>query len=845
MLNERIRELLGTKVDIPSQTDFDKLYHEKFRESGARKAVEILHDLLGRPDVDLGRCAYFSVGGSTGVELAHVLINSPISYGILLEYNPNATDIAEERKQELQNLGKTLIIVTGDAFQQLERCKDQLLQWRKADVIDGTIVSMQAVLHELPTRSPGFDLNHFIGEITWDWDPFILYAREPCEPSEWPQDVEIQVPNVTSTTLEALANEIRVRVQPEGHVLRAGPDFVSMPRALAVETLTKIFYLEDYHHEIQEQVTSFNPSDFIAILEKYLGQNSTTLTRLTSESFTQRWRELGVSARKPPLGSMLSIPPTFARIIAERVTGTRGRFAADFPKRPLITEGDYGEFQVVDEAEHSSTQILIAQRAVNEWLHELFQSSKYQFQPMETLISDPIHGTIRLEKHETAILDAPIMQRLRRIHLAGLASFVYPNMQHTRFEHNLGVLSITQQILDNIEKRVEIDNLTRLHIRLAALLHNVGSLPFSEHGSRAFDQEHGDWLQQIRSETHEGIERFFELSSPSEILSYFIINSQTLKSFMESVISASDRDAGLDSELDLHRVGRIVIGRPVVSTDRWASNLLTSPFGPESLDQLIRDSFHSGLENIVDLGRIVNSFLLVDANDGGRNIALRETVLGVLEGSLLQKIQMDLRVSNHHTIRALSCMVCGNFEDPDSNQSRGLPSTIVEWLQRTDIDFLPSDSRVSRRDIIRRCLVIDQTTIEDDGRLPFAALASSSSDFRTLRPLREKIYGIIPDTEKTTLADFWIDTPDVPAFIKHAGYTLIQRDSGETLSWRLMSPTIEFMRAQFINNVKTHVFYADPLEHRKAAADATQVVLQEQFGLRLKTLARDLAMPEL
>lgn len=321
MLNEQIKSILGTRTDQPCRKEFDLAYHQNFQESGLRKAKEIVNDISSRSDLDPAKCAYFSIGGSTGVELAHVLINTPISYGILLEHNPAATDIAQEQKRELQKLGKTLVIITGDAYHQLDLCKDQFIEWRKSGAIEGMVVSLQAVLHELPKRSPNFDLNHFVGELTWDWDPFLLFSREPCEPSGWPDNVEIHVPTIESSILESLANEIRVTLQLDGPVLRAGPDYVSMPQALAAETLMKIFYLEDYNHEIEEQVTSLNPLEFITILEKYLGPNSTSLTMLSTQSFTQKYRDLGVSGRKSPLGDNLPIPLTFARIIAERVNG--------------------------------------------------------------------------------------------------------------------------------------------------------------------------------------------------------------------------------------------------------------------------------------------------------------------------------------------------------------------------------------------------------------------------------------------------------------------------------------------------------------------------------------------
>lgn len=318
-LETKVRKLLGAKVEAPRSTNFDRLYHEGFETSGMRKAVEVLGDLQKRQNINLARCAYFSIGGSTGSEILHVLSNSPIQYGLLLEYNPVATEIAQEKRGRLRTLGKDLVIVTGDAMQQLKRCKDQFLDWQDSQRINGLIVSAQAVLHELPSRSPGFDLNHFIGEITWEWDPFLLYSREPCVPVDWPDRVEVHIPGLGSELLEAFAKDIQASLRIDGHVMRSGPHWVVMPVDLAIETLTKVFYLDDYSYEIEEKVTSINPDTLRAILENYLGENSTSLVRLTSESFKQKYREMGVLVRMPPRGERLYMPETFAWIIAERI----------------------------------------------------------------------------------------------------------------------------------------------------------------------------------------------------------------------------------------------------------------------------------------------------------------------------------------------------------------------------------------------------------------------------------------------------------------------------------------------------------------------------------------------
>jgi hypothetical protein len=324
-LQAEVKRLLGTKVKMPRSTRFDRIYHESFETSGMKKAVEVLADLQRHP-INLERCAYFSIGGSTGSEIFHVLNNCQIRYGLLLEYNPSATMIAQEKRATLQKIGKELVIVTGDAMQQLKYCKDEFLDWRDAKKIDGLIVSAQAVLHELPSRSPGFDLNHFIGEITWDWDPFLFYSREPCAPVDWPKRVEIHVPGLDSELLEALAKDVQSTSRMEGALMRSGPQWVSLPSDLAIEAITKIFYLEDYSYEVGEQVTSIDPDTLRAILEHNIGENSTTLTRLASESFKEKYREIGIQARRPPRGERLYMPETFAWIVAERTSASRRRF---------------------------------------------------------------------------------------------------------------------------------------------------------------------------------------------------------------------------------------------------------------------------------------------------------------------------------------------------------------------------------------------------------------------------------------------------------------------------------------------------------------------------------------
>jgi len=65
-------------------------------------------------------------------------------------------------------------------------------------------------------------------------------------------------------------------------------------------------------------------------------------------------------------------------------------------------------------------------------------------------ITDPVHGDVYLTKLETAVVDSPAFQRLRRVKQLGNTHLVYPGATHTRFSHALGALRVAQDLIDTI-----------------------------------------------------------------------------------------------------------------------------------------------------------------------------------------------------------------------------------------------------------------------------------------------------------------------------------------------------------------------------------------------------------
>ena len=103
----------------------------------------------------------------------------------------------------------------------------------------------------------------------------------------------------------------------------------------------------------------------------------------------------------------------------------------------------------------------------------------------------PVHGYVRLSANEVAIVNHPALQRLRRTRQLGFAHLVFPGGIHTRFEHSLGTVHVAQRIIDHVNLNYQkigepgddrpSASIGRAHrdlIRLAALLHDIGHLPF-------------------------------------------------------------------------------------------------------------------------------------------------------------------------------------------------------------------------------------------------------------------------------------------------------------------------------------------------------------------------------
>ena len=239
-------------------------------------------------------------------------------------------------------------------------------------------------------------------------------------------------------------------------------------------------------------------------------------------------------------------------------------------------------------------------------------------------IRDPIHVFVRLDSEERRVLDSRPFQRLRHIHQLALTYLVYPGATHKRFEHSLGVMELASRVFDvithpeNVTDRIRslLEPLVSSHklqywrrvLRMAALCHDVGHLPFSHAAEKELLPNGWD---------HEKLTRQ-------------IVSSDAMKSIWSSITPPL-------RHVDIEK---LAVG-PKNATDLeftdWeailAEIIVGDAFGVDRMDYLLRDSHHKGVAyGKFDHYRLVDTLRILPQSNESEG--LQEPALGVEEGGI-------------------------------------------------------------------------------------------------------------------------------------------------------------------------------------------------------------------
>jgi uncharacterized protein len=233
-------------------------------------------------------------------------------------------------------------------------------------------------------------------------------------------------------------------------------------------------------------------------------------------------------------------------------------------------------------------------------------------------IRDPIHVFVRLDNHEREVLNSRPFQRLRHIHQLALTYLVYPGATHKRFEHSLGVMELAGRVFDIItdnatdEIRARLEPLNnqderrywRRVLRMAALCHDVGHLPFS----------------------HAAEKQLLPNGWDHEKLTRAIIASDDMKAIWERITPP----------LRHEDIVKVALG-PKKANDLLFSDwetilseiIVGDAFGVDRMDYLLRDSHHVGVAyGRFDHYRLVDTLRILQIAPSGEGDDLACTRFG-------------------------------------------------------------------------------------------------------------------------------------------------------------------------------------------------------------------------
>lgn len=233
---------------------------------------------------------------------------------------------------------------------------------------------------------------------------------------------------------------------------------------------------------------------------------------------------------------------------------------------------------------------------------------------------DPVHTFIKVDPEERKVIDSAPYQRLRHISQLSLSYLIYPGATHKRFEHALGVMELAGRVYDvvtnpeNIHETIRKQDVIplidqkraywRRAVRMAALCHDLGHLPFS-HGpehllpkdetpEKSDEDTDKKESEEAKNKDEQDGKKKKEKRWTHERISYEYITGKMMKPLWD------------DMKLKAEDVAKLAIGKKEtikfdksIAFSTWEailSEIVTGDaFGVDRMDYLLRDSLHAGV----------------------------------------------------------------------------------------------------------------------------------------------------------------------------------------------------------------------------------------------------------
>lgn len=323
--------------------------------------------------------------------------------------------------------------------------------------------------------------------------------------------------------------------------------------------------------------------------------------------------------------------------------------------------------------------------------------------PNNQAIQDSIWGQVYLAPWEVALLDTPLMQRMRQIHQLGSAFFVYPSAIHDRFSHSLGVAFLAESLVNSLQNKIrykiislspedrEVITLKDTYtIKLAGLLHDIGHCLFSHCSEfvlkslwdKIYYSDFAEILP-IKPATH-------------EFTGYMIITSEYFRKYWDIIIKPIFFAHNVSEEdiPNLDDIAKAITGNFISPEKRFITEIINGPYDVDKIDYMQRDSKTAGISISCDPERYFSKIILHKQKNSEDltiwRLAMKLEGVHVAEQMLISKMMLFPYIFQHNKVLASEFLVCNILEKLVEGKST---NTIkiknpIELLLYTDDDLL-------------------------------------------------------------------------------------------------------------------------------------------------------------
>jgi HD superfamily phosphohydrolase len=243
------------------------------------------------------------------------------------------------------------------------------------------------------------------------------------------------------------------------------------------------------------------------------------------------------------------------------------------------------------------------------------------------IIYDVLYGFVHLNSIEWEIIHSPFYQRLRWIKQLGFSPYTFHGAEHSRFGHSIGVMYNAHHILKSVNRTVSDDmlfdsnardekSIYHKSIRIAALLHDIGTFPFSHTTEMAYIR-YGETTNDKNGKGH---------NDDHEHLGSFIIKNTDYEGGITHILKKYG--------IDVQRISDLVKGK---DKSVMANQILHSEIDCDRMDYLLRDAHYTGLQyGTYDREYLLHHFTSVDLGEH-EILTIKQNALHCIEDFLMSR----------------------------------------------------------------------------------------------------------------------------------------------------------------------------------------------------------------